>query len=152
MSSSFRILTLSGFLLVTALGFSSAHAAIFVNKDLGNGLEPKCLTGGSLAFPCTARVDQVYDWESVEIRGVGTTNVALKCLDVRGAGTADGTPVQLFTCNGTRAQRWFYTVSGQILNPPSGKCLDLKKNFTSFPSVVIQTCNTTSLSQQWQIQ
>jgi hypothetical protein len=60
MSSSFRILTLSGFLLVTALGISSAHAAIFVNKDLGNGLEPKCLTGGSLAFPCTARVDQVF--------------------------------------------------------------------------------------------
>jgi Ricin-type beta-trefoil lectin domain len=56
------------------------------------------------------------------------------------------------SANGTGAQRWFYNVSGQILNPPSGKCLDPKKNFTSFPSVVIQTCNTTSLSQQWQIQ
>ena len=46
MSSSFRILTLSGFLLVTALGFSSAHAAIFVNKDLGKNAS----RGGRLPF------------------------------------------------------------------------------------------------------
>ena len=28
-----------------------------------------------------------------------------KCLDVRSSGTADGTPVQLYTCNGTDAQQ-----------------------------------------------
>ena len=28
------------------------------------------------------------------------------CLDVRGAGTANGTAVQTYTCNGTPAQSW----------------------------------------------
>lgn len=29
------------------------------------------------------------------------------CLDVAGSGTAAGTNVQLFTCNGTDAQNWY---------------------------------------------
>ncbi|KNZ74736.1 Endo-1,4-beta-xylanase A [Termitomyces sp. J132] len=29
-----------------------------------------------------------------------------KCLDVRGANFADGTPVQIFDCNGSNAQMW----------------------------------------------
>jgi hypothetical protein len=28
------------------------------------------------------------------------------CLDVTAGGTANGTKVQLYTCNGTGAQRW----------------------------------------------
>jgi hypothetical protein len=32
-------------------------------------------------------------------------NTAL-CLDVAGAGTASGTLVQVYTCNGTAAQSW----------------------------------------------
>ena len=31
-----------------------------------------------------------------------------KCLDVTGQGTADGTKVQLWTCNGSGAQQWTY--------------------------------------------
>src|SRR5262249_23194851 len=34
------------------------------------------------------------------------TGIAGKCVDVRAAGTADGTPVQLYDCNGTNAQQW----------------------------------------------
>jgi len=154
MSRSFRILALGGFLSVTALGISSAHAAIFVNQ--ANQQQSECLSvffggDGSQAFlsPCTASFSQMWNWEEIEIRGLGTTNLALKCLDVRGAGTANNTPVQLFTCNGTVAQRWFYTASGQILNPPSGKCLDLS-GFEG--QVVIVTCDLSKLSQQWAIQ
>jgi hypothetical protein len=152
MSSSFRNLALGGFLLVTTLGISSAHAAIFVNQQL-----TECLSvffGGdgaqTVVLPCTASFFQMWNWEEIEIRGLGTTNLALKCLDVRGAGTANNTPVQLFTCNGTVAQRWFYTASGQILNPPSGKCLDLLSGGNGL--VVIVTCDSSKLSQQWAIQ
>jgi hypothetical protein len=28
------------------------------------------------------------------------------CLDVTGAGTADGTPIELWTCNGGSNQQW----------------------------------------------
>ncbi len=39
------------------------------------------------------------------------------------AGTANGTKVQLYDCNGTGAQKWTAT-AGQLVNPVSGKCLD----------------------------
>ncbi|MER6473263.1 RICIN domain-containing protein [Streptomyces collinus] len=35
-----------------------------------------------------------------------------KCLDAKAAGTADGTVVQQYTCNGTTAQRWSFTATG----------------------------------------
>ena len=151
MSSSFRNLALGGFLLVTTLGISSARAAIFVNQQQSECLSVVFGADGqqALLLPCTASFSQLWNWEEIEIRGLGTTNLALKCLDVRGAGTANNTPVQLFTCNATVAQRWFYTASGQILNPPIGKCLDLAHDLVS---VVIVTCNSSKLSQQWAIQ
>jgi chitinase len=151
MSSSFRILALGGFLLVTTLGVSSAHAAIFVNQQQSQCLSVFFGADGAQAVlsPCTASFFQMWNWEEIEIRGLGTTNLALKCLDVKGAGTANNTPVQLFTCNGTVAQRWFYT-AGQILNPPSGKCLDLTGE--GLGTVVIVTCDSSKLSQRWAIQ
>ena len=36
----------------------------------------------------------------------GTIRALGKCLDVASGGTADGTPVQLWDCNGTAAQQW----------------------------------------------
>ncbi|KOG91149.1 hypothetical protein ADK38_04775, partial [Streptomyces varsoviensis] len=35
-----------------------------------------------------------------------------KCVDARGAGTANGTAVQQYTCNGTDAQQWRLTATG----------------------------------------
>ncbi|WP_030223950.1 ricin-type beta-trefoil lectin domain protein, partial [Streptomyces sp. NRRL WC-3626] len=34
------------------------------------------------------------------------TGLGGKCVDVAGAGTANGTAVQLYDCNGTSAQNW----------------------------------------------
>jgi hypothetical protein len=47
-----------------------------------------------------------------------------KCLDVTGGGTADGTAVRLYGCNGSGAQRWTVTGAHGIVNPQAGKCLD----------------------------
>ncbi|WP_434445253.1 glycosyl hydrolase family 18 protein [Lentzea sp. E54] len=44
-----------------------------------------------------------------------------KCVDVAGANSANGTAVQLYTCNGTNAQQW--TRNGNTLRA-LGKCLD----------------------------
>jgi len=35
-------------------------------------------------------------------------NINSKCLDVKGAVFANGTPVQIFDCNGSKAQQWIY--------------------------------------------
>ena len=41
-----------------------------------------------------------------------------------GGGTENGTPVQLWDCNGTGAQVWQGRPLGQLYNPASGRCLD----------------------------
>ncbi|MER7842325.1 ricin-type beta-trefoil lectin domain protein [Kitasatospora sp. NPDC096077] len=50
------------------------------------------------------------------------------CLDVSGNGTANGTPVQMWECNGGDAQRWTY--NGYRLQAANGKCLDVPGNNT----------------------
>ncbi|MDP9861487.1 MULTISPECIES: ThuA domain-containing protein [Streptosporangium] len=75
--------------------------------------------------------------------------LAGKCLDISGAATADGTKVQLYTCNGTGAQQW--TVNGQILKA-LGKCLDVSGGGSANGTKVqLWTCNGTA-AQNWTAQ
>jgi beta-glucosidase len=72
-----------------------------------------------------------------------------KCLDVASAGTANGTLVQLYTCNGTAAQNWHLDSSGQLWNPNSGKCLDDPGySTTNGTQLEIYTCNL-GKNQYW---
>jgi len=69
------------------------------------------------------------------------------CLDVRAAATADGTPVQVYTCNGTGAQTWTATSSNQLQS--LGKCLDVTGAGTANGVLVqLYTCNGTG-AQTW---
>ena len=47
-----------------------------------------------------------------------------RCLDINGDGTAAGTPVELWDCNGVGGQKWIQQANGSLLNPQSGRCLD----------------------------
>jgi hypothetical protein len=47
-----------------------------------------------------------------------------RCLDINGNGTAAGTPVELWDCNGVGGQKWVQQANGSLLNPQSGRCLD----------------------------
>ena len=47
-----------------------------------------------------------------------------RCLDITGNGTADGTQVQLWDCNGVGGQKWVQQANGSLRNPQSGRCLD----------------------------
>ena len=75
------------------------------------------------------------------------TGYAGLCLDVRGGVAADGTPVQVYSCNGTGAQLW---TGSDETEQALGKCLDVaggqKVNGTS---VQLYACNGTG-AQQWQ--
>jgi hypothetical protein len=80
-----------------------------------------------------------------------TVNKVKKCMDVSGSGTADGTKVQLWDCNGTVAQQWQQVDGrpGALVNPNSGKCLDLpNSNTTNGTQLVINPCNG-GASQHW---
>ncbi len=50
------------------------------------------------------------------------TGIAGKCVDVAGANSANGTAVQLWTCNGTNAQQWTVGTDGTLR--ALGKCMD----------------------------
>ncbi|WP_435809054.1 ricin-type beta-trefoil lectin domain protein [Streptomyces parvulus] len=77
-----------------------------------------------------------------EVKGVGG-----KCLDVDNSMTADGTKVQLWTCNGTGAQQWTRADDGTLR--ALGKCLDVSNGGTADGTrIQLWTCNGTG-SQQW---
>ena len=66
------------------------------------------------------------------------------CLDVRGANSANFTPVQVYTCNGTTAQQWTVVQAGSTLHA-LGKCLDINGGGTADGTTVdLYDCNTTA--------
>lgn len=70
-----------------------------------------------------------------------------KCVDIAGANTANGTQVQLFTCNGTNAQSWTVESNGTL--QALGKCLDVSAAGTANGTKVQEwDCNGT-VAQQW---
>ncbi|MFI0511058.1 ThuA domain-containing protein [Streptomyces sp. WSLK1-5] len=79
---------------------------------------------------------------SGEVKGVNG-----KCLDVDNANTADGTKVQLWTCNGTSAQKWTIAADGTV--QALGKCLDVSGGGSADGTKVqLWTCNGSG-AQKW---
>ncbi|MGH3469087.1 MAG: lectin, partial [Thermocrispum sp.] len=104
---------------------------------------------GSTVFPQTMTIDYVRVYAHDGGGGDRTgqiTGLAGKCVDVAGAATADGTEVQLYTCNGTGAQRW--TMAGDTIRA-LGKCLDVSGGSTADGArVQLWTCNGSG-AQRW---
>ncbi|MEU3827770.1 chitinase [Streptomyces sp. SID486] len=77
------------------------------------------------------------------------TGLAGKCLDIAGASSADGAPVQLYDCNGTNAQQWTVGSDGTIR--ALGKCLDVTGNSTADGAKAqLWTC-TGGANQKWTV-
>ncbi|MFE4538457.1 ricin-type beta-trefoil lectin domain protein [Streptomyces scopuliridis] len=87
---------------------------------------------GSTPFPSQLVVDYVRvstnDGGSGGTAGT-ITGIGGKCVDVAGANPANGTPVQLYDCNGSAAQQWTVASDGSLR--ALGKCLDVKDNSTA---------------------
>ena len=68
-----------------------------------------------------------------------------RCLDIDGDGTAVGTKVELWDCNGVGGQKWVQQSNGSLLNPQSGLCLDDPSgNTANGTQLQIYTCNGTA--------
>jgi Ricin-type beta-trefoil lectin domain len=75
------------------------------------------------------------------------TGLGGKCVDVAGANSANGTPVQLYDCNGTNAQSWTVGSSIQAL----GKCMDVTAAGTANGTKIqLYDCNGTN-AQKWTV-
>jgi hypothetical protein len=72
-----------------------------------------------------------------------------KCVDIAGASSANGTPVQLYDCNGTTAQQWTPGSDGTLR--ALGKCLDVTAAGTADGTKVqLYDCNGTA-AQSWTV-
>ncbi|WP_282701683.1 non-reducing end alpha-L-arabinofuranosidase family hydrolase [Streptomyces sp. CC219B] len=80
------------------------------------------------------------------LRGVG----ADRCLDVAGAGQAEGTNVQIWDCHGGDNQKWTLTDRNE-LRVYGDKCLDVPGHATTAGTrPVIWACNG-GANQQWRV-
>ncbi|WP_160159231.1 ricin-type beta-trefoil lectin domain protein [Streptomyces sp. SLBN-118] len=76
------------------------------------------------------------------------TGLAGKCIDVRGANPAQGTPIQLQQCNGTPAQR--VTVTWDQSLRVLGKCVDVTGGgMSDGTNIQLYPCNNTG-AQRWE--
>jgi beta-glucanase (GH16 family) len=108
----------------------------------------------SSPYPQTMLIDyvRVYSWTDGGGGGrVGQiTGFGNKCIDVASSGTANGTAIQLWGCNGTGAQRWTIGTDGTIR--ALGKCMDVAGAGTANGTLVqLWDCNGTG-AQVWQYQ
>lgn len=79
-----------------------------------------------------------------------------KCLDVDGAGRANGTKIQQWACNGTAAQRFVLEDRGsgnyRLRNPNSDKCLDVAAGGTANGTKIqLWTCSSSG-NQKFKVQ
>jgi hypothetical protein len=142
-------LTANAALLTNGAGFTGFPFGGYQCADIGGGSPP---APGQFtvvqAWDCHGWSNQQWALEGLAILGMSSTGGVRNCLDVLFAGTAPGTRVNLFQCNGTGAQQWHY-FNGQLVNLRSGLCLDAG-NQANGTQLVINTCNGSD-RQRWQI-
>jgi glucosylceramidase len=108
--------------------------------------------GSSFAYTLPTKTTATFTWAGTQAGGGATargpiTGLAGKCVDVAAGGTANGTPVQLFSCNGSTAQQWTMAAGGSV--QALGKCLDVASAGTADGTPVqLWDCNGTA-AQQW---
>jgi hypothetical protein len=90
---------------------------------------------------------EVYASGGGTTSGAITSGIAGKCVDDANGATGDGTPIQLFTCNGSAAQQWQVPGDGTVRL--AGKCMDVTSSGTANGTLIqLFTCNGTG-AQQW---
>ncbi|MFC4149827.1 ricin-type beta-trefoil lectin domain protein [Micromonospora mangrovi] len=108
--------------------------------------------GQSFTYSLPARTTATFTWSGTPSGtpsgSTGTvTGLGGKCLDVTDNNSADGTPVQIWSCFGGPNQTWTRAADGTLR--ALGKCLDVSGGGTADGTKVqLWTCNGTP-AQQW---
>ncbi|GAA0397212.1 ricin-type beta-trefoil lectin domain protein [Microbispora corallina] len=126
--------------------------ALIAYNTTGGTQSVKVAWGGqSFTYSLPARTSATFTWSGTQSGGgsggKAITGYGGKCVDVAGADSANGTQVQLYTCNGTAAQQWTVGTDGTIR--ALGKCLDVAAaSSANGTKVQIYDCNGTA-AQTW---
>ena len=80
-----------------------------------------------------------------------TSGIAGKCVDDAQSGTANGTTIDIRTCNATGAQDWIAGTSGTLANAVNGKCIGVPGGATANGTrVQLFTCSKTG-AEVWAV-
>ena len=127
--------------------------ALIAYNPSGGSQSVKVNWGGqSFTYTLPGKTSATFTWNGNQGGGGGgrhgqLTGFGGKCVDVAGANSANGTPVQLWDCNGTGAQDWTIGTDGTIR--ALGRCMDVSGGGTANGTVVqLWDCNGTG-AQQW---
>jgi len=128
-----------------------SKALIVYNNTSGSQTVKVNRGGQSFTYTLPTKTSATFTWSGTQSGGSSPsgqiTGLAGKCVDVAGANSADGTQVQLYTCNGSAAQQWTRGTDGTIR--ALGKCLDVSGGSTANGAKVqLYTCNGSG-AQQW---
>ncbi|WP_307064663.1 ricin-type beta-trefoil lectin domain protein [Streptomyces sp. B3I8] len=81
----------------------------------------------------------------------GTIRSLGKCMGLVGGSTANGTAVDVYTCNGSAGQRWRFEQAGDLVNVLADKCVDAKDHGTANGTrLQLYTCAGTD-NQKWHV-
>ena len=146
-----------------ALPVTSAHTITLSGSATANPTSGETLGDGGLCLDANGGTNtngtamQLYTCnhsaaQQVTYTAANQVQVLGKCMDTANAGTANGTAVQLYDCNSTGAQTWVAQANGELLNPQSGRCLNVPGGNTT-PGAVqlqLQDCSA-SAAQTWKL-
>ena len=145
------------------LPVSSAHTIALSGSATGNPTSGEVLGDGGLCLDVRGGTTtngtamQLYTCnhtaaQQVTYTASNTVQILGKCVDTANGGTADGTLVQLYDCDNTGAQTWVAQTNGELLNPQSGRCLNVPGGNTSPGAVQLQLQDcAASAAQTWQL-
>ncbi|HST80580.1 MAG TPA: ricin-type beta-trefoil lectin domain protein [Kineosporiaceae bacterium] len=121
---------------VKVVGQSSARC-LDDRGNPSNGIQQKI-------FDCSVNVNQIYMYTyGQELR------ISSKCLMANGSGTAVGTLVVTYDCDGSSAQRWAFNANGTITNELSGLCVQSAGGSNANNTLLLlSTCNGAAY-QNW---
>ncbi|MEU9544517.1 ricin-type beta-trefoil lectin domain protein [Streptomyces mirabilis] len=122
------------------------------SADLSDSLHPNDSSFRKMAdaFNAGVQAADAAGWikPPVSVGGEVRSAIAGKCLDVNGGSSANGTAVQIWSCNGADAQQWSARSDGTLR--ALGKCLDATGRGTANGTKIeIWDCNG-GTNQQWQ--
>ncbi|WP_030442963.1 RICIN domain-containing protein [Actinoplanes subtropicus] len=94
---------------------------------------------------CAAQSNQAWTYtDGRQLQAAGGM-----CLDASGGGTANGTAVIIWACNGQANQQWTVNANGTVTGAQSGLCLDATGAGTANGTkIILWSCNGQP-NQQW---
>jgi streptogrisin C len=137
-----EILGAYGLSLVTSGGGGTGRIIGYVNKCID---APTPNDGQQLTiFDCHGMPNQQWTFA-----GDGTLRVQGMCMDVAWGSRDNGANIQIAHCSGNPAQQFVLSAAGDLVNPQSNKCVDVKDWNPDNHAVLVQWECHGGANQKW---